>query len=112
MKIANYWFVALGLTLLLSACADEGPRRPVATGAAPRPAQANGAAKGARDAPLAFEAERAAMRSGCATADGVRPVALLTSKTGQVEMYDVVCGGRRMAVRCEPGACRAVEPLQ
>ena len=52
-----------------------------------------------------FEAESAAMASGCKTADGARPLATLIDTGGGFEVFDVKCVNKSVKVRCESFGC-------
>lgn len=54
-----------------------------------------------------FEAESAAMASGCKTADGARPLATLIDTGGGFEVFDVKCMNKAVKVRCESFGCAA-----
>lgn len=54
---------------------------------------------------LEFEAESAAIASGCKTADGTRPAATLVDTGGGFEAFEIACAGKTMKVRCESFSC-------
>jgi len=57
----------------------------------------------------AYAAEELAKRSGCTTKDGLRPYAAPLQISGAIEVYDIECTTKRMTVRCDRVACKALE---
>lgn len=55
--------------------------------------------------PLAFYAEGLAKNAGCTTTNGARPAAIPRQISDALEVYDIECIARHMAVQCEYHIC-------